>query len=332
MTDQRKPLVSVVMPVYNTEKYLAEAIESILAQTLTDFEFIIVDDGSSDGSPAISRSYAERDSRIRLIELPDNLGDGPARGAGLAAAGGEYVAWQDSDDISPPDRLDKQARFLQSNPAVGAVGVHAHVASEDMQPMHDRVPPVRHAEIILNHFVGDFSEAYVHAALMTRRKLLLEAGGYDFSLAYCSDCDLMTRLLGRTKFANIPEYLYIHRRRPGQRTTHDNPKRDRDIIETRQRRYERLWGERAPEETLDRLFRIRRWSKLTWRERRAAKRDITRIIDAMIAAEWVDSSDRPLLIDVMNRRLELVSPRLWQKFCYWRRHNFGGTRSERHLA
>jgi len=233
MTDQRKPLVSVVMPVYNTEKYLAEAIESILAQTLTDFEFIIVDDGSSDGSPAISRSYAERDSRIRLIELPENLGDGPARGAGLAAAGGEYVAWQDSDDISPPDRLDKQARFLQCNPEIGAVGVYARSVTADLQPLHNREQPTRHAQIMLGHYVGAWSEAFTYAALMTRRKLLLEAGGYDFSLAYCSDCDLMTRLFGRTTFANIPEHLYIHRRRPGQRTTHDNPQPARDLSETR---------------------------------------------------------------------------------------------------
>ena len=188
--------------------------------------------------------------------------------------------------------------------------------------MHDRAPPERHAEIMLNHFVGAFSEAYVHAALMTRRQLLLEAGGYDLSLRYCGDCDLMTRLLGRTKFANIPEYLYIHRRRPGQITSHDNPKRDHDIRLTRERRLQWILGE-APNGTWQRLERITRWSKLTWRERRAAKRDITRIIDAMITAEWVDPSDRPLLICVMNRCLELVSPRLWQKFCYWRRHNFG---------
>ena len=323
MTDLRKPLVSVVMPVYNTEKYLAEAIESILAQTFSDFEFIIVDDASQDDSPAIIRSYAERDHRIRLIALAENGGEFAARGLGLAEARGEFLVGHDSDDLCLPQRLEKQARFLQSNPEVGAVGVYARTVTEDLQPMHDREPPERHAEIMLNHYVGAFSGAYTHASLMMRRKLLLEAGDYDLSLSYCGDCDLMTRLLGRTKFANIPEHLYIYRRRPGQGTSHDNPKRDRDILVTRQRRYERLWGERAPEATLDRLFRIRRWSKLTWRERRAAKRDIIRIIDAMIAAEWVEPGDRPLLIDVMNRRLELVSPRLWQKFCYWRRHRLG---------
>ena len=325
------PLVSVVMPVYNTEKYLAEAIESILAQTLTDFEFIIVDDASQDRSAVISRSYAERDSRIRLIELAQHAGQFPARSLGLAEARGEFLVGHDSDDLCLPDRLEKQARFLQSNPEIGAVGVHARVVTEDLQPMHNREPPERHASIILYHYVGPFSNAYVHAALMARRELLLKAGGYDLSLTHCGDCDLMTRLLGQTKFANIPEYLYIHRRRPGQMTSLVSSKRDHDAALTRERRLQRILGE-APDGTWERMERLRRWSKLSWRERRAAKRDIKRLIDAFIAAGWVEAAEKPHLLAIMDRWLELVSPRLWQKFCYWRRHNFGETRSERNLA
>ena len=317
------PLVSVVMPVYNTELYLAEAIESILSQTFTEFEFIIVDDGSEDRSAEIISAYAQRDARIRVIQHRENKGLCASRIAGFAVAKGDFFTTQDSDDISLPQRFAKQARFLQSNPEVGVVGVFAHVVAEDLRPMHDREPPEGHAEIMLNHYVGAFSEAYTHTSLMTRRKLLLDVGGYDESLYYCDDCDLMTRLLGRTRFANIPDHLYIYRRRPGQRTRHDNPRKDHDTHLVRQRRYERLWGERASNETLDRLYRLRRWSKLTWRERRAAKRDITRLIDAFIAAGWVEAADRPQLIEAMNRRLELVSPRPWQMYCHWRRHHFG---------
>ena len=87
----------------------------------------------------------------------------------------------------------------------------------------------------------------------------------------------------------------------------------------RQRRLERIWQE-APPATVDRLASVRPWSRLTWRERRAAKREILRIIDAMIAAEWVEAADRPLMIAAMNRRLERVSPRLWQKLCHWYRY------------
>ena len=316
------PLVSVVMPVYNSELYLGEAIESVLSQTFTDFELVIVDDGSEDNSAEIIRSYAARDDRIRFVQLAVNAGETGARSAGLAVARGEYVTAQDSDDISLPERLQKQVRILQAQPDVGAAGVFIRVVTEDLEFIYDRETPVRHAEIVLDHFIGMLSAPFTHATIMTRRCLVLQAGGYDQSLRYAGDCDLMTRLLGETDFANIAEFLYLYRQRPGQITTHDNPKRDHDLLLVRQRRLERLWGE-APMDTLERLARVRPGSKLSWRERRAAKRDIKRLIDSIIAAEWVEAADRPLLMEAMNRRLERVSPRLWQKYCHWRRHHFG---------
>ena len=317
------PLVSVVMPVYNSELHLAEAIESILAQSFTDFELIIVDDGSRDGSPAIIRAYAERDPRIRIIRLAENAGEGPARSAGLAAANGEYLAGQDSDDISLPERLDKQARVLQSSPEIGVVGVYTCVVSEDLQPIFQREPAERHAEIVLDHFLGFLSAPFTHASLMMRRQLLLEAGGYDQSLRRSIDCDLMTRLLGRTQFTNIAESLYLYRQHAGQLSSHTDARRNQDRMTVRQRRLERLWGE-APRDTVERLARVHPWSRLSWRERRAAKRDILHIVDSIIAAGWVDPAEEPRLIAAMNTRLERVSPRLWQMFCHWRRHRFEG--------
>ena len=320
------PQVSVVMPVYNGEQYLAEAIESVLAQSFTDYDFIIVDDGSEDNSAAIVRSFAARDRRIRLIQLERNVGHGGARNAGLAAARGEYVAGQDSDDISLPERLDKQARVLQANPDIGAVGVYARVVSADLQPIHDREPPERHAEIVLDHFIGMLSAPFQHATLMMRRSLVLEVGAYDESLRYSVDCDLMTRLLGRTQFANIPSCLYLYRRRADQLTSEYSERRVEDMQLVRQRRLALVWGE-APMDSLKRLTRVRPWSRLTYRERRAAKRDILRIIDSIIAAGWVEAADRPRLIAAMNRRLERVSPRLWQQWLHWYRF-----RIQRHLT
>ena len=321
------PLVSVVMPVYNTELYVAEAIESILSQTFTDFELIIVDDGSEDGSLEIIRQFAARDRRIRLIALAENAGPCIAWSAGFNAAAGELYATMDSDDVSLPERLRKQVNLLRANPEIGVAGVHCRVVDERLRPKYERQPPERHAMIVLNHYVGLQSAPFVHASLMMRRSLALEAGGYDTSINYSPDCDLITRMLGRTMFANIPEFLYLHRRRPGQRTTHDNPRRDQDIVLVRQRALERIWGE-APLDSIDRLARLKPWSKLSWGERRAAKRDILRLIDAFIAAGWVEPGDRPMLIAAMDRKLENVSPRLWQKFCYWRRHRFGDKMSE----
>ena len=116
------PLVSVVMPVYNTEKYVGEAIESILGQTFSDFEFIIVDDGSRDRSPAIIRDYERSDERIRCLRLERNAGTAAAKNHGIAAATGEFIAGMDSDDVSLPERLGKQLEFLRANPDIGAVG------------------------------------------------------------------------------------------------------------------------------------------------------------------------------------------------------------------
>ena len=115
-----KPLVSVVMPVYNREKYVGAAIESILAQTYTNFEFIIVDDGSTDHSVDIIQSY--HDPRIRLIQLPQNLGVSQARNTGNALARGNYIAVMDSDDISLPSRFEKQLAFLSRHPDIGICG------------------------------------------------------------------------------------------------------------------------------------------------------------------------------------------------------------------
>jgi len=322
MTDHHKPLVSVVMPVYNTEKYLAEAIESILAQTFSDFELIIVDDASHDSSPAISRAFAEADCRIRVIELAENGGHGAARNVGLAAASGEYFACQDSDDISLPERFQKQVKLLQARPEVGAVGVYTRLVSEDMQPIYERKPPVRHAEIMLDHFLGFLSSPFTHATLMMRRHLVMEVNGFDESVRISPDCALLTKLLGRAKFANIAEFLYLYRQHSSQITAERHTERERETMLVRQVRLERIWGE-APLETVERLARVRPWSRISWRERRAAKRDIKRLIEAMIAAEWIEPGDRPHLIEAMNRRLERVSPRLWQKFSHWRRHHFG---------
>ena len=320
------PLVSVYMPAYNTENYIAEAIESLLGQSFTDFEFIIADDGSEDKTAAIVAEYAAADQRVRLIRFAEHESQLRTRSAAFVATKGEFVACMDSDDISSRDRLLKQVRYLKENPEVGAVGVHCQVVDENLQPMYYREPPERHALILLDCFLGPQDASFVHASLMMRRSLVVEVGGYDEKTPYGMDYDLMTRMLGLTKFANIPERLYIHRRRPGQVSGdskwRENPKRMAGYNFVSRRRLDRILpGE--PLSTMHRFSRVRRWSKLSWADRRGVKRDVTRLIDSMIAAEWIEPADRPELIAVLNERLEYVSPGLWQKFCHWRRHRFG---------
>ena len=315
------PLVSVIMSVYNDEAYVGAAIESILAQTFSDFEFIVVDDGSQDRSPQIVREYMNRDGRIRLIQLERNLGPAAARNRGLAAASGDFVTGMDSDDVCLPERLQKQVDFLRSAPDIGGVGTHARAVDADLQLLFHIRLPRHHSQIMLYQFIDIFP--FIGSSVMFRRPLLLAIGGYDESMGYHTgeDIDMMMRLLGRTRFANIAEGLYLYRmhRMP---TAIQQRRRKGHAEMLRKRRLEKLWGE-APQEVLDRFAKVRPWSKLGWRERRAAKRDLIRLIDSMIAAKWVEPVDRPLLVAVMNRSLEQVSPRLWQMFCHWRRHRFG---------
>ena len=173
--------VSVVMPVYNGERFLAAAIESVLSQTFSDFEFIIVDDGSRDGSARTIQDYAKRDSRIRVIEHRDNRGEASARNTGIAAATGDYIAGMDADDVSLPERLRRQAEFLDAHAEIGGVGVSARRVSEDLKPIQDYKLPASHALIAYDILAG--GPALIRSTVMTRRDLLVESGGYDARLS-----------------------------------------------------------------------------------------------------------------------------------------------------
>jgi len=316
------PLVSVIMPVYNGETYLAEAIESILTQTFADFEFVIVDDGSTDGSAAIIQDYGKSDERIRILRHRKNRGKAVARNSGIAAAEGEFIASMDCDDVSLPERIRKQLEFLQLNPQIGMVGVCGQVMNHDLtRVLYDFEVPVEHAQIALTMFVG---YGFLGATVMFVREILSAVGGYEPSQLRCDDFELFPRLLHETPIrgANLRENLYFYRRHDRQLYRNLGGAEYVEERKVKKRNLELLWDE-APEATMDRLYQLRSGTKLTWAERQAAKRDLKRLIDAMIAHNWVEPEDKPLLINEMNRRLELASPRRWQQFCHWRRHRLG---------
>ena len=313
------PLVSVIMPVYNGERYVAEAIDSMLAQSFTDFELLIVDDGSTDGSAAIIQAYAERDKRIRFFQHERNIGQGPTLNTGLAAATGAYITNMDCDDISLPRRLEKQVRFLENYPHIGALGVCAQARGVDMTTtLFDFTVPQEHGLIALNLFFG---ASFVGATVVSRSKFIEEIGGYTKDRRTSPDLDLSCRLLWHTsiRFANLPECLYLYRRH--QEAIGIASKGVQSVEERNRREWllSHLWGE-APPGALDRFQRLRFQHKLNWLDRRATKRDMRRLIDALIAHKCVAPEDEPMLVAEMNRRLEQASPRIWQQFCHWRRH------------
>ena len=315
------PVVSVIMPVYNSERYVAEAIDSVLAQTFTDFELLIVDDGSTDGSAEIIRSYETLDRRVRFLRLNQNSGQGPALNAGLAVATGAYITNMDSDDISLPTRLEKQVRFLEDRPQIGALGVCAEAKSADLTTtLFEFNAPEQHALIAFNLFHG---ASFVGATVVTRSEFIDEVGGYTKERIISPDLDLSCRLLWQTsiRFANLPECLYRYRRHEAAGGIASKGVQDAESREMRAWLLRHLWGE-APPGALDRFERLLSQRKLDWLDRRSAKRDLRRLIDALIAHNCVEPEDRRLLIAEMNRRLEQASPRIWQQFCHWRRNRF----------
>jgi len=316
------------MTVYNGEKYLAEAIESILAQTFTDFELIIVDDGSQDRSPEIIREYEQRDDRVRFLWQGRNRGVSFARNRGIDAAGGQYIAFMDSDDVSLPTRLEQQLRFLQESPEIG-VGVPTKMVNHDMTTtlVSIRTGPRQHAPIVLSLFSGAIS--LMGGNLMIRRQPLRAVGGFAPDMRHGEEADLFVRLLLQTRirYANLSQILYIQRWHDSNTSSQSVPVAAIQRNAYARRSLNMLWDE-VTDDTLMRFQRMRRKQKLNWSDRRAAKKDLKRLIESLIDHQLVEPSDRLLLIADMNRRLEGASPRLWQMFCHWRRHHFGRPASQ----
>jgi len=186
------PLVSVLMSVHNGRRYLAEAVDSILTQTMQDFEFVIIDDGSSDGSTTDLKFYAARDPRIRL-SVQENSGLSKALNVGLRLSRGEFVARMDADDIAHPERLAKQVAAFLSNPKLVILGATVELISSDGTRLGERGTTRGHGNIRRRLLIGD-GVAIIHPVVMFRRQAALDVGGYDERFSTGQDLDLFLRL------------------------------------------------------------------------------------------------------------------------------------------
>ena len=213
-------MISVVMLVYNGSLYLREAIESILAQTLTDFELLIINDGSTDDSLAIINSYA--DSRLRVICNEKNVGESASRNIGLENAQGEYIAILDCDDVSLPQRLEKQLQFMKAYPQIGVSGSWVSTIGEQgsqlwQYPTH---PEKLRCELL-------FHNVLANSSVMMRRNILLNNGIRYQSLGYAPDYALWVKLVQHNiLLANIPEVLVYYRVHAAQLSRQVNHEHD----------------------------------------------------------------------------------------------------------
>lgn len=199
--------VSVVMAVRNGSAHVAEAVDSILSQTLRDFEFIVVDDGSHDRTPEILAAYASRDPRMRVVsQQPSGLVTALNRGCAMSRA--TYIARMDADDIAAPTRLRVQLDRLRDTPEIGVLGTGARVVDASGRPVGSLAFPPTDSEI---RALLEMQNAFVHASVMFRSDVFAAVGGYRSVALAAEDYDLWLRMAEVTQMANLEQALLDYR-------------------------------------------------------------------------------------------------------------------------
>jgi glycosyltransferase involved in cell wall biosynthesis len=206
------PEVSVITATYNDGPYLSQAIESILNQTFSDFEYIIIDDASADDTAKILHGYAAQDARIVVHRNNENMGRAISRNCALELAHGKWVAVFDGDDISHPERFERQLAYLNARPEVDYMGTGCHYINKQTgESISDRVfiPPLTHGQIRWK-LCYDFP--FHHSSTIGRRKLFISAGRYPEVYPVCEDISLWMGMVNQNAhFANIPDKLLTYR-------------------------------------------------------------------------------------------------------------------------
>ena len=203
------PRVSVLMPAYNREAFIREAVESVLRQTYTDFEVVAVDDGSSDGTVAVLEELARRDGRVRVIKA-GRLGLVGASNETVRHARGELLARLDADDVAMPSRLEKQVAYMDSHPECVVVGGQMEIMDSVGHFKRMKTVPTEHEQIDGFHMAGQGS-AIMNSTAMMRGAAVREVGGYRHRFEICDDLDLWMRLAEKGRLANLPEVFVRYR-------------------------------------------------------------------------------------------------------------------------
>lgn len=214
-----QPFVSVVMPVYNREALVGRAIESVLCQTFADFEFLVIDDGSTDRTAQVVREFS--DARIRFFPLPVNCGATTARNVGIRLAAGEFLATMDSDDVSAPTRFEKQVAFLRANPPIDILSTRSAKiqAGQRLETQH----PPDDASIKARLLMLDGSSMF-HGSVMFRAAFLKRTGLLYPHEKTDEDHALWIEAMVRgARFAGLQDCLYDYYRHETNATTDTNP-------------------------------------------------------------------------------------------------------------
>jgi glycosyltransferase involved in cell wall biosynthesis len=220
-----QPPITVLLAVYNGQQYLRAAIDSVLAQTFADFEFLIVDDGSTDNTLAILQEYARADPRIRLVTRP-NKGLTNTLNEGIALATGEFLARMDADDLCLPKRFELQLQYMRQHPECVLIGSRVELMDPQGLPIRQMCLEQTHDEIDAAHLNRGWP--VVHPAAMIRLSALKQIGGYRDEFNTLEDLDLFLRLAEVGRLANLPEILLRYRQHFAS-VTHSREQKQNEI-------------------------------------------------------------------------------------------------------
>ncbi len=203
--------ISVLMPVYNSSRFLVEAIESVLAQTHADFEFIVIDDGSTDGTLAIAQSFAAKDPRIQVITHA-NMGMGKSLNDAMIRAKGEWIARLDGDDLMAPDRLERQLAFLKEHPDLVVASSLVYYVDESGKTIGKNSSRFTNREAITESIANHWPVGFHHPAAIFRKDIIQSLGGYRPQFWPADDMDLWNRVVDAGHAVLVqPEYLTKYR-------------------------------------------------------------------------------------------------------------------------
>jgi glycosyltransferase involved in cell wall biosynthesis len=218
------------MPAFNTRRFAPAAVDSILEQTFSDFEFIIVDDASSDGVSALFDSYASRDPRIRVLRNASNAGFVRSRNRGIEAATGEFIANMDSDDVAFPERLERQVAFMRAHSDVGVCGADVILIDDQDRELGRRRYPLDDAAMRARWFLFN---PLAQPLTMMRRAAIETVGLYNPELILADDLDLWFRIGRHYKLANLGEPLLKYRVHAGSATGSQLRQMQRAVLRVR---------------------------------------------------------------------------------------------------
>lgn len=291
------PTITVLMAVYNGEEYLRPAIDSILSQTFRDFELVIINDCSTDGTEGILESYDDR--RIVRIDNAANRGLTKSLNIGIERAQGKYLARMDADDVAHPRRLETQLRYLEEHGDTGVVGSIARLIDGQGRQGEVIRYPLEPGHV---RWTLCFSNAFVHPSVMIRTDLLKQVSGYDTRIMYAQDYDLWCRLSRVTKLANLDEVLTCLRRHEKAISRSKYSQQLASACGTSQRYVSAILGENVAPDVIENIYDLRNKRGINGR---AESQIVYRLYKTMSTGDLTAREKRNVRIDAINLLLDI---------------------------